>query len=764
MRRSRIETTENDWILRFNTISTIDRPTTHDYYRPLKDDEIRRRRHNQNSDYQWWIAHYDTLSVDEMDQIRQFLATLVDPPTVTYLTVATDDTTPTGLRRSMGSLIAQLYGKWRSIIIDNNVTDSHLKVTLDDYRKRDPRIRVLTLDDKLAYSDALNKGLEEVSTDYVGTMRPGDLLRSHTLAWFAHELTNQPHVAIAYSDHDLIDDDDRRHDHHFKSDWNPELALCQDYTGRGVLFDTILAKVHGGFHPDLTLHPEWELILRLSENVNAAQIRHCPTILYHQHASELAGSPPCHLNQLHQRETLTIVTETLDRRGQPYTLTWASNSSDLIPTFQVVGDPKVSIIIPTRNGLEDLSACINSLQVTTYSNYEVIIVNNASDEPETLAYLDQLDKRTNYRVIDYPHAFNYADLHNTVVAQLETDYLCLLNNDTEVLNPNWLTDLLGYAQPAEVGAVGAKLLYPDTTIQHAGVTIGVGGLASHAHRDLPADALGYHGRANLPQAISAVTAACLLIKATHWAELRGMAEELPIAFNDVDFCLRLQEAGYHNVFVPQATLIHHESKSRGKDSRLSQQRRATREHGYMQWRWGPQLNNDPCYNPNLTLDSEDFTLTPPRHLPPWSSRLNWLILPDGLNHGHSQRLPLATDSILRVTCTLPITFDGTIYALQIYLGASAGTLDGTLNVTLTCDQSTIQKHESLAGHRGEFPFTIDLANTPFTPRPGSRLRLETSPIGTTTPVNIVTFQTTNPWDHHIIGLPDTALQVRIGYR
>ena len=761
MTRVRVTKAYTDWVERFDTITTQERPTTRDYARALHNDpsdEMDRLAH----DYQWWIQQCDTLNRAESDLIREYVTSMEYSPTFSYLMVIEDGNDPRQLRRSIGTVLAQLYPHWQLVMIDNDVSDPDLCRTLDDYQTRDPRITQLTLDRHQAYSDALNNAIDTVTGDYLATLRPGDLLRPHTLAWFSAEAATHRDTAIIYSDHDLIDDQERRHNHNFKPDWNPDLALAQNYIGPAIAFSTTLVQEANSFAPHLALYPEWELILRLSENLEPARIRHCPTILYHQHNPKTA--PTAHVSDQHRQEAYEIVHATLERRGELHVLDWAPNQRDLIPRYTVLGNPKISIIIPTHNGLADLKACIESLRTSTYPNYEVIIVNNQSDDPATLSYLSQITQFPGHRVIDYPYAFNYSDLHNTVVHQLDTDYLCLLNNDTEIQRSDWLELMLGYAQRTGIGAVGAKLLYPDGTVQHAGVITGVRGLAGHAFRYLPANQDGYQGRANLPHALSVVTAACLMIRAELWSEAKGMAEELPIAFNDVDLCLRLREKGYSNIYQPQAQLIHHESKSRGKDVKLSQQHRAIREHGYMQWRWSPQLYSDPMYNPNLTLDSEDFVLAIPRIQRPWARGIQWVDIPDGQNLDHSHRLPLRANQTITATCLIPATLSGTIEALQIYIGDSVGELDGELTVTGESNGNRFTVTESLKGHRREFPFTFHIGDQAFEAPSGQPLELNITPHQNQWPVHLLAFQTVSPWGHHLQELPTLALKITIGYR
>ena len=271
----------------------------------------------------------------------------------------------------------------------------------------------------------------------------------------------------------------------------------------------------------------------------------------------------------------------------------------------------MTIIIPTRNGVATLARCVDSIRnLTSYSNYEIMIVDNGSDDYKTLQYLKLLSEE-GIDVVVANQPFNFSALNNLAVAKANSDFVCLLNDDTEVITPGWLTEMLGHASQAKVGAVGAKLLYPNDTIQHAGVILGIGGVAGHGHKHFARHADGYFSRLQVSQNLSAVTAACMLIKTSIWQEVGGLDEALAVAFNDIDFCLRLADAGYSIVWTPWAELYHYESISRGYEDTPEKQQRFTDEVDVMRARWGKQLAEDPHYSPHLTLKNESFMLRKP---------------------------------------------------------------------------------------------------------------------------------------------------------
>jgi GT2 family glycosyltransferase len=271
--------------------------------------------------------------------------------------------------------------------------------------------------------------------------------------------------------------------------------------------------------------------------------------------------------------------------------------------------PRVSLIIPTKNNFKVLKQCIRSiLNKTDYDNYEILVLDNRSDCSETLGYLDSISEESRVSVHSWDHPFNYSAINNFGVEKAEGSILAFLNNDVEVINPEWLDEMVSHACREEIGCVGAKLYYPNDTVQHAGVILGIGGIAGHSHKYFKRDEPGYFSRLMLVQNLSAVTGACMVLRRSVFDEVGGLDENLAVAFNDVDFCLRVREAGYRNLWTPYAELYHHESLTRGLNDTGQKQKRIRREAEYMRNRWGKALDQDPAYNPNLTLIHEDFSL------------------------------------------------------------------------------------------------------------------------------------------------------------
>lgn len=393
-----------------------------------------------------------------------------------------------------------------------------------------------------------------------------------------------------YSDHDFLVNGNRMFGY-FKGDFDPVLLQNSDYL-QGLC--AVRADLVKNAEHDFTWQGRYDLFCEIGNN-DEANIVHVPYVLLHQHW--LPKDIPC---ADYLQKTISDTTgRALNETGFAI-----SSSSDLDK------EPLVSILIPTRDMLYLLRGCITSiLSKTTYQNYEIVILDNESINAETHAYFEMISKHEQVRIISCPGAFNYSAINNRGVSEAKGDYICLLNNDTEVISGQWLSDMVLWAVQGHVGAVGAKLLYADHTIQHAGVHMGVGGVAGHGHRFLPQNKAGYFYQAHLPQQVMGVTAACLLVSKDKYQQVGGLDDlHLSVAFNDVDFCLKLDKAGLKNIYEPAAVLYHYESKSRGKDIKGEKKKRYLKEVEMMRQRWHTDVILDRYYNSNLRVDREDFSV------------------------------------------------------------------------------------------------------------------------------------------------------------
>ncbi|MDK9775105.1 MULTISPECIES: glycosyltransferase [unclassified Vibrio] len=562
-------------------------------------------------DYGQWLEKYGQLSAEQTQQVSARIASLENKPKISVL-MPVYNAPVNYLREAIESVTAQLYPEWELCIADDASPNQEVRDVLREYAQQDSRIKVVEREQNGHISEATNSALEVATGEYIALMDHDDKLPNDALYWVAETILANPEAALIYSDEDKITADGAtRYDPNFKPQWNPELLLNQNCISHLGVYETELAKEIGGFRKGFEGAQDWDFALRFTEKVEREHIIHIPRILYHWRAIEgstavdgdekpyalIAG-----LKAVQEHcDRMAIKAEVVEHPERHY-----ARVKYEIPTPQ----PMVSMIIPTRNGLDVLSVCIDSiLEKTTYQSYEIIIVDNGSDCPDTLAYLEKLQQEnSNVVVLRDDSPFNYSALNNKAAAIAKGEILALVNNDVEVITPDWLTEMVGHVIQPQNGAVGARLWYPDDTLQHGGVIM-VGGVAGHAHKHLPKGLPGYGCRAIVSQNYSAVTAACLLVRKEVFEQVGGLNEkDLTVAFNDIDFCLKVQEAGYFNVWTPYAELYHYESKTRGFEDTPEKQARFAKEVQYMRGRWANVLDADPCYNPNLTMAREDFSL------------------------------------------------------------------------------------------------------------------------------------------------------------
>lgn len=565
------------------------------------------------NDYAEWIRRYDTLTDETRATMRARIDAFVHKPLISVV-MPTYNPKPEWLREAIESVRKQIYPHWELCIADDASTDKAIRPILERYASEDARIKVVFREKNGHISASSNSALELAAGEWVALLDHDDLLAEHALFWVADAINQNPDVRLIYSDEDKIDEAGRRFDPYFKCDWNVDLFYSHNLITHLGVYRTSLLREIGGFRLGLEGAQDYDLALRCVERIDPKQIHHIPRVLYHwrMHAESTAQSADAKpyamlageraLNEHFRRQDVNATAELI---GHGYRVRYA-----LPDTL-----PLVSLIISTRNGLHLIRKCVESiLEKTTYPNYEILIVDNGSDDPETLRYFETLEAKSRARILRDDRPFNYSALNNAAVKKARGELVALVNNDIEVISPDWLSEMVSHALRPDVGAVGAKLLYPNETLQHGGVILGLGGTAGHSHKHLPRHQYGYGGRASLIQSFSAVTAACLLIRKAIYEEVGGLNEmDLQVAFNDVDFCMRVREAGYRNVWTPYAELYHHESATRGYEDTPEKQVRFAKEMAYMKQRWGDLLLNDPAYSPNLTLDHEDFSLAwPPR--------------------------------------------------------------------------------------------------------------------------------------------------------
>ena len=566
-----------------------------------------------SNDYAKWVLRFDTITDGTRAAMRERINSFSHRPVISVV-MPTYNPKSEWLHEAIESVRSQIYPHWELCIADDASTDNSIRSILECYNKKDPRIKVVLRKQNGHISAASNSALALVAGEWVAFLDHDDLLSEHALFWVADAINQNPDAKLIYSDEDKVGEWGERLAPYFKCDWNVDLFYSHNMISHLGVYRTDLLTDISGFKEGMEGAQDYDLALRCIERIEPRQIHHIPRVLYHwrMHAEStaqalstksyaiLAGQRA--LNEHFQRGKINARVEPVD---QSYRVRYA------LPEIP----PLVSLIIPTRNGMQLLHKCIRSiLKKTTYTNYEIIIVDNGSDESGALHGLKQLQSEPKIRIVRDDRPFNYSALNNAAVKLVQGELVGLLNNDLEVISPEWLSEMVTHALRPGIGAVGARLWYPEKTLQHGGVVLGVGGVVGHSHKYMPDFQYGYFRRASIIQGFSAVTAACLVIRKSLYEEVGGFNElDLRVAFNDVDFCLRLREAGYRNIWTPYAELYHHESASRGYENTPEKIARFEKEKKYIKERWGEQLLNDPAYSPNLTLDYEDFSLAwPPR--------------------------------------------------------------------------------------------------------------------------------------------------------
>ncbi|ADB58259.1 glycosyltransferase [Archaeoglobus profundus] len=560
-------------------------------------------------DYELWILKNEPKEED-LKRMAEECKKFKYRPKISII-MPTWNTDERWLRKAIESVLNQVYDNWELCIADGGSTKPHVRKILEEYAKKDKRIKVKFLPKNLGIAGNSNEALKLATGEFVAFLDHDDELAPFALYEVVKLLNEKPDLDFIYSDEDKIDEKGRRRDPFFKPDYSPDMFLSCNYLIHITVIRKSLVDKVGGFRLGYDGSQDYDLFLRVLEHTD--KIAHIPKILYHWRAIETSCASRPEAKMYAYKAAKKALADAMKRRGIEiegvYDGLWLGSYRI---KYKINGNPKVSIIIPTKDKVEVLKRCVESiLNKTTYQNYEIVIVDNNSQEEKTFEYYETIKDHPKIRILEYNKPFNFSAINNYAVSKVDSEFILFLNNDTEVITSEWLSAMLEHAQRKEVGAVGAKLLYPNNTIQHAGVILGLGvhRVAGHSHRHYPANSHGYVGRINVVQNLSAVTAACMLTKKSLFEEVGGFDEvNLPIAFNDVDYCLKLREKGYLIVYTPYAVLYHYESLSRGYEDTPEKQARFLREVRYMREKWGHILDNDPYYNPNLTREKEDFSI------------------------------------------------------------------------------------------------------------------------------------------------------------
>jgi len=572
------------------------------YKQHMKQNKIK-----QNYD---WIQKNEPRK-EELERMREECKNFEYRPKISIITPVWN-TNEKWLRAAIESVLNQVYDNWELCITDGGSTMPHVKKILKEYAKKDKRIKVKFLPENKGIAGNSNEALKLATGEFVVLLDHDDELALFALYEVVKVLNESRNIDFIYSDEDKIDEKGKRKDPFFKPDWCPHMFLSCNYSIHITVIRKSLIDKVGGFREGYDGSQDYDLFLRVTELIDENRIAHIPKILYHWRTIPSSAASSNEAKPYAYVAAKKALKDAMKRRS--------IEIEDVVDglwrgsyriKYRIKGTPKVSIIIPTKDKVNTLKTCIESiLEKTDYKNYEIVIVDNQSEEEKTFKYYDKIKNSSQIKILEYNMPFNFSAINNYAVSQVDSEYILLLNNDTEVISEEWLTAMLEHAEREEVGAVGAKLLFPNGKIQHCGIILGLGRhrVAGHPYYKYP-DHNGYFGVVNEIRNYSAVTAACMMLRKAVFEEVGGFDENLSVAFNDVDLCLRIREKGYLIVYTPYAKLCRHESLSRGYEDNPEKQTRFLKEVGYIREKWGRVIDKgDPCYNPNLTLEKEDFSI------------------------------------------------------------------------------------------------------------------------------------------------------------
>lgn len=503
------------------------------------------------------------------------------------------------------SLKNQTYSNFEVCIADGSEKENN---ELQKYIENDDRFIYKFLGFNKGIAENTNEALKMATGEYITLIDHDDLLPKFSLFEVVKAINQNPDVDFLYSDEDIIDYKYVRKNPHFKPDFSPDTLRSYNYICHlTVLKKELLDKING-FKSEYDGAQDYDLILRATEKAN--RIVHIPKILYHWRAHENSTSQNTDSKSyafVAGEKAIKAQLERLNIKGSVKSLEVPGTYK---VSYDIINKPLISIIIPNKDAVDELKKCINSILRSSYKNYEIIIVENNSEKKSTFEYYDKLKKYDNINIVKHNEKiFNYSKINNFGRKFVKGEYIVLLNNDVEIITKNWLEEMLGICEQNNVGIVGAKLLYNDNSVQHAGVIIGVGGVAGHIHKNIKDKDPGYFSRANIVNNFSAVTAACMMVKTSIYDEVNGLDENFQVAFNDVDFCMKVRDKGYLVVYTPFAKLYHYESKTRGDEDTPEKRKRFAGEIKLFKSKWAKQLHDgDPYFNKNFRLDSYLFVI------------------------------------------------------------------------------------------------------------------------------------------------------------
>jgi O-antigen biosynthesis protein len=664
----------------------------------------------EKNDYTKWILTYDTLNSNDIKSIHERVSSFERKPVFSVI-MPVYNPPVVFFDKAIQSVRDQLYPYWELCIADDASTDPQVKEIIERHRAEDQRIKVIYRSENGRIAKSSNSALELAQGEFIAMLDHDDAIPIHAFYLFAEEINKQPDLDFLYSDQDKIDVEDTRYDPYFKPDFNPDLLRSQNFVDHLAVFRTSIVKELNGWRTEFDGSQDYDLVLRYTERLPVRKIKHIPHVLYHWRAVPGSLAIDAGAKNYAPVTSRKALSEHLERMSVKAEVTSHFPHLSIHRVIYAIDkEPLVSIIIPTKDGVDILEQCVNGLLTKTdYQNFEIIIVNNQSEQPTTYAYFDRLKSNARVKILEFNEPFNYSKINNFAVEHAKGEVLALLNNDIEVKNSGWLREMVSHALRPEIGAVGARLYYPDGTVQHAGVLLGYKGKAGHMYRYASPDWLGYWARGVLIQNLTAVTAACMVLRKQVYKDAGGFDEvNFSVTFNDVDLCLRIHESGLRNLYTPYAELLHHESKTRGLLAHQS-------EEDYFAKHWQKFVAYDPAYNPNLSLEDEDFSIAwPPRVVRPWlsnqtiTSNLTNFPLVSIITRTHGSRHEFLKQAIASI-------FSQTYRPIQIVIVEDGGNNMQPLVLSMlppsgiTIDYKALPKRgRSFAGNQG-----LDLARGDF---------------------------------------------------
>ena len=568
----------------------------------------------QPEKYRKWIRSNEPTQ-EELGHLTEISRTFSYRPKISIVTPVWE-TDERWLRCAIESIIKQTYENWELCLVDGGSEKKYIQQVLKEYAAADHRIRVKSLPENKGIACNSNEALSLATGDFIGFLDHDDELAPFALHEVIKMLNTQNNAQFVYSDEDKIDAKGNRKHPFFKPEWSPDLFLSQNYICHFCVINKTLLDSTGGFRGGYEGSQDYDLFLRCIESIPEEAIVHIPKILYHWRISRKSVASTTVTKPYALNSATHALEDTIVRRALNAQVLEGIYPSTYRIRYVIVDHPRISILIPTKDHVEVLQRCIQSIiDKTEYDNYEILIIDNKSEKPETWTYYTSLKENSKINILHYPLPFNFSAINNFAADHTDSPFIVFLNNDTEVISGEWLSAMLEHAQRHDVGAVGAKLLYPNNLIQHAGIVLGIQGdrdykgVAGHSHKYISNRLPGHFFRPHVIGNYSAVTAACLMMRKEIFVEIGGFEEELAIAYNDVDLCLKIRQKGYRIVYTPYALLHHHESYSRGLEDTPEKQARFSRDTIRIRNSWGQVIDSgDPYYNPNLTLEKEDFSM------------------------------------------------------------------------------------------------------------------------------------------------------------